>query len=42
MRAVVAPALPMAAEVQKSLSDAARLTLQRRWRERTSLPADTP
>ncbi|HEV8256822.1 MAG TPA: sialidase family protein, partial [Casimicrobiaceae bacterium] len=42
MRAVAAPALPMTPEVQQSLSDAARLTLQRRWRERASLPADTP
>jgi hypothetical protein len=42
MRAVAAPALPMTPEVQRSLSDAARLTLQRRWRDRASLPADTP
>jgi hypothetical protein len=42
MRAVSAPALPMTSEVQRSLSDAARLTLQRRWMDRASLPVDTP
>jgi hypothetical protein len=42
MRAVAAPALPMTPEVQQSLSDAARLTLQRRWMDRASLPVDTP
>ena len=41
MRAVAAPALPMTPDVQQSLSDAARLTLQRRWIDRASLPADT-
>jgi hypothetical protein len=42
MRAVAAPALPITPEVQQSLSDAARLTLQRRWMDRASLPVDTP
>jgi hypothetical protein len=42
MRAVAAPALPMTPEVQRSLSDAARLTLQRRWMDRTPSRADTP
>jgi hypothetical protein len=42
MRAVAAPALPMTPEVQQSLSDAARLTLQRRWMDRASVRVDTP
>jgi hypothetical protein len=41
MRAVAAPALPMTPEVQQSLSDAARLTLRRRFMERGA-PADSP
>jgi hypothetical protein len=42
MHAVSAPALPLTPEVQQSLSGAARLTLQRRWMGRASLPVDTP
>jgi len=41
MRAVAAPALPMTPQVQQSLSDAARLTLQRRFMGRGA-PADSP
>jgi hypothetical protein len=42
MRAVSAPALSMTPEVEQSLNDAARLTLQRRWMDRASLPVATP
>ena len=42
MRAVAAPALPMTPTLQQSLSDAARLTLQRRFAGRGPPAIDTP
>ncbi|MDQ2962038.1 MAG: glycoside hydrolase [Pseudomonadota bacterium] len=42
MHAVSAPALPMTSQVQRSLSDAARLTLRRRFMGRAPRAVDTP
>lgn len=42
MRALTAPALALTPELQKTLSDAARLTLQRRFVGRGAPPIETP